>query len=159
MVSPIFSNKEVNLLHALRSRSTECKTNPKQKYIHTNLLCTLCETEADDQPHLMRCTEPFNKLKNLRELSQPQEGFAPKFKRNWEKIFDFFLGRLHFFWGRLYFYFIFLGRLHFCSSSFEVTFIFFFFFRLSSIFLGHLLFFIFCEVVFHFFIFLRSSSI
>ena len=62
MVSPIFSNKEVNLLHALRSRSTECKTNPKQKYIHTNLLCTLCETEADDQPHLMRCTEPFNKL-------------------------------------------------------------------------------------------------
>ena len=26
-------------------------------------------------------------IKNLRELSQPQERFAPKFKRNWEKIF------------------------------------------------------------------------
>ena len=100
-------------------------------------------------------------LTNLRELSQPQEGFAPKFKRNWEKIFDFFWGRLHFFWGRLYFYFIFLGRLHFCSSSFfEVTFIFFhFFFRLSSIFFrsssifyflwGRLPFFHFFEVVFH----------
>ena len=27
-----------------------------------------------------------NKQKNLRELSQPQEKFAPKFKRNQEKI-------------------------------------------------------------------------
>ena len=63
MVSPLFSNTEVNLLHALRSRSTECKANQKQKYVHTNLLCTLCEQEVDDQPHLMRCTELVNKLR------------------------------------------------------------------------------------------------
>ena len=34
--------------------------------------------------------------KNLRELSQPQERFAPKFERNQEK-FSFFLGRFNFF--------------------------------------------------------------
>ena len=55
MQSPIFSNEEVNLLHALRSRSTECKANFKQKYIHTNTLCTLCGDESEDQQHLLKC--------------------------------------------------------------------------------------------------------
>ena len=62
MVSPLFLNTEVNLLHALRSRSTECKANQKQRYIHTNLLCPLCEQEVDDQPHLLSCTEISNKM-------------------------------------------------------------------------------------------------
>ena len=43
--------------------------------------CTVCnlsvsEINDDDDLH-----------KNLRELSQPQERFAPKFKRNQEKIY------------------------------------------------------------------------
>ena len=33
MVSPIFSNEEVNLFHHLRSRSGECRANYKQKEI------------------------------------------------------------------------------------------------------------------------------
>ena len=34
LTSPLFSNDEVNLLHRLRSRMTECKANFKQKYVH-----------------------------------------------------------------------------------------------------------------------------
>ena len=56
MTSPLFSNEEVNLLHALRSRTTECKENFKQKHINSNLLCNLCKVENEDQPHLMRCS-------------------------------------------------------------------------------------------------------
>ena len=41
MVSPIFSNKEVNMLYALRSRATECRANYKQKYIHSNILYSI----------------------------------------------------------------------------------------------------------------------
>ena len=58
-----FNNEEVNMLHGLRSRSTECKANYKQKYLHTNLLCSLCEEEDEDQQHLLK----FKVLsKNLR---------------------------------------------------------------------------------------------
>ena len=55
MVSPIFANVEVNLLYALRSRATSCRANFKQKYIHTNILCTLCQLECDDQQHILQC--------------------------------------------------------------------------------------------------------
>ena len=55
MTCPTFTNDEVNMPHALRSRSTECKTNNKQKYIHSNLLCSFCSDENDDQQHLLRC--------------------------------------------------------------------------------------------------------
>ena len=51
----MFTNEEVNLLHALRSRSTECRANYKQKYIHTNILCTLCQLESEDQQHILQC--------------------------------------------------------------------------------------------------------
>ena len=37
IVSPIFSNEEVHRLHDLRSRSTECRANYKQKNIHTDI--------------------------------------------------------------------------------------------------------------------------
>ena len=50
MTSPIFTNNEVNLLHALRSRSTECKVSYKQKYVSSNLLCSLCKIE-----HILTC--------------------------------------------------------------------------------------------------------
>ena len=55
MTSPIFTNDEVNLLHALRSRSTECKVNYKQKYVGSNLLCSLCKIADEDQKHLLTC--------------------------------------------------------------------------------------------------------
>ena len=55
MQSPIFSNEEVNLMHAVRSRSTGCKANVKQKYIHTNTLCMLCGDESEDEQHLLKC--------------------------------------------------------------------------------------------------------
>ena len=55
MTSPIFTDIEVNLLHRLRSRSTECKENFKQKYIHTNIRCSLCDVENEDQRHLLSC--------------------------------------------------------------------------------------------------------
>ena len=38
MVSPLFLNEYVNQLHALRSRSTDCKNDYKQKCINSNLL-------------------------------------------------------------------------------------------------------------------------
>ena len=55
MTNPIFSNDEVSLLHALRSRSTECKVNYKQKYVGSNLLCSLCKIADEDQKHLLTC--------------------------------------------------------------------------------------------------------
>ena len=64
MVSPLFSNEEVNMLHALRSRSTDCKANFNQKYIQSNLLCPLCKTETEDQQHLMKCSVLMSNFKS-----------------------------------------------------------------------------------------------
>ena len=64
MVSPLFSNEEVNMLHALRSRSTDCKANFKQKYIQSNLLCPLCKLETEDQQHMMKCSVLMSHLKS-----------------------------------------------------------------------------------------------
>ena len=62
MVSPIFLNEEVNQLHALRSRTTNCKMNFKNKYRNDDFLCGLCNTENQDQPHLLRCNVLIRKL-------------------------------------------------------------------------------------------------
>ena len=56
-------NEEVNMLHGLRSCSTDCKANYKQKCLHTNLLCSLCEEEDEDQQHLLKCKVLLNKLR------------------------------------------------------------------------------------------------
>ena len=64
MVSPVFSNEEVNLLYALRSRATACRANFKQKYIHTNILCTLCQVECDDQQHILQCKVILDEYKS-----------------------------------------------------------------------------------------------
>ena len=71
MTSPIFNDIEVNLLHRLRSRSTECKENFKQKYIHTNIRCSLCDVENEDQRHLLSCRviQQYIRSKNKLELS------------------------------------------------------------------------------------------
>ena len=69
MLSSIFRNEEVNQLHALRSRTTNCKMNFKNKYNQDNLLCDLCCTENQDQKHLLRCKEIARKL-NSQQLTK-----------------------------------------------------------------------------------------
>ena len=64
LTSPMFSNKEVNLLHALRSRSVNVKCNFSSKY-KDNLSCPVClvESESDDQQHILNCTILNKKLR------------------------------------------------------------------------------------------------
>ena len=62
--SPIFSNIEVNMLHSLRSRTADCKMNFKQKFTHTNLLCSSCGCQNEDQPHLLACKTIKEHLKS-----------------------------------------------------------------------------------------------
>ena len=64
MVSPLFTNEEVIQLFALRSRTTNCKENFKNKYKEDDLLCNLCQKEKQDQPHLLRCEEIRRQLKS-----------------------------------------------------------------------------------------------
>ena len=84
MTSPIFSNEEVNLLHALRSRSTECKENFRQKYINTNLLCSLCQTENENQQHILTCTVLIEKFRS-ENLSIDQVEYENLFSNNVNK--------------------------------------------------------------------------
>ena len=49
MLSHVFSNEEVDILHALRSRSIDCKNNFKHKYTNGDLACLLCKQACDDQ--------------------------------------------------------------------------------------------------------------
>ena len=84
MQSPIFSNEEVNLLYALRSRSTECKANFKQKYIHTNILCTLCGVESEDQQHLLKCQVIKNNFKT-EEISNGSVKYEDIFSKDVQK--------------------------------------------------------------------------
>ena len=53
MTSPIFTNIEVNLLHALRSRMVNVKMNFKSKY--SDLSCSLCSAHEDNQPNVLNC--------------------------------------------------------------------------------------------------------
>ena len=55
MKSPIFSDEEVNTLHALRSRAIDCKANYKSMYKDEDFLCTLCRLENCDQKHILEC--------------------------------------------------------------------------------------------------------
>ena len=48
MLSPIFSNSDVNLLYALRSRSTECRVNFKQEYLQSAFYCQQCKQGYED---------------------------------------------------------------------------------------------------------------
>ena len=67
MTSPLFTNSEVDMLHALRSRCTDCRVNFKKKYIHTNLKCLLCGIEDDDQQYILTCTviQSYIQSKNI----------------------------------------------------------------------------------------------
>ena len=62
MTSPIFKNDEVNLLHALRSRSINVKNNFSS--LHRNdMSCPLCYTGIDDQQHILDCDVLKKKMK------------------------------------------------------------------------------------------------
>ena len=61
MTSPIYINDEVNLLHALRSRSINVKHNFSSKY-RNDMSCPLCSTGRDDQQHILDCSVLKNKL-------------------------------------------------------------------------------------------------
>ena len=56
MTSTLFSNEEVNILHALRSRSVDCKNNYRNLYKEDDLLCKLCAASICNQEHIMNCT-------------------------------------------------------------------------------------------------------
>ena len=79
MVSPVFLNEEVSMLHALRSRTTECKENFKQKYMHSDLLCLLCQNKNEDQQHLLKCSILKTKFKSEQLMVN---------KVNYENIFS-----------------------------------------------------------------------
>ena len=73
LLSPIFSNEDVNQLYALRSGTTNCKVNFKNKYINGDLLCDLCGKENQDQQHLLKCEVLLRKLKSKQMLNNCPE--------------------------------------------------------------------------------------
>ena len=92
MVSPLFSNCDVNMLHALRSRGTECKVNFKQKYQHTSLKCSLCGLEDEDQKHLLTCNVilKYWKSKNISVRKSDYEDIFSKDIRKQKEITTIF---------------------------------------------------------------------
>ena len=53
IVSPLFTNEEVSVLYALRSRMIRTKVNFPSN--HQSLACTLCQSHIDDQQHILHC--------------------------------------------------------------------------------------------------------
>ena len=84
MTNAIFSNEEVKLLHALRSRTTDCKENFKQKYLSSNLLCPLCNAENESQQHLLTCKAILSKLKT-EEITKEEVKYEHLFSSNVSK--------------------------------------------------------------------------
>ena len=78
MTSEMFSNEEVNLLHALRARYINVKANFSSRFLN-NMLCPLCKTERDDQPHILDCPvlkRKFKSTETLTDKNQYQDIFA-----------------------------------------------------------------------------------
>jgi hypothetical protein len=63
LLSPLFMNDEVNLLHSLRSRSVDCKNNFKNRYKEDDGLCQLCGEHIDDQKNILKCPEIIKRVK------------------------------------------------------------------------------------------------
>ena len=55
MKSPLFTNEEVSLLFAIRSRAIDCKINFRNKYNKDDLLCSVCQQEEESQIHILHC--------------------------------------------------------------------------------------------------------
>lgn len=84
MTSPIFTNDDVNFLHATRSRSLDCKINFRNKYINDDLLCRICKTEEEDQPHILLCKVLQSKLKS-EQLARGQVTYSDAFSNHFKQ--------------------------------------------------------------------------
>ena len=63
LISPLFTNEEVNTLYSLRSRSVECKNNFKNRYKEGDELCPLCDKHIDDQKNMLQCPVIIEEVK------------------------------------------------------------------------------------------------
>ena len=80
ITSPLFSDREVSLLFALRSKCVkECKANFRSHYPQ-DILCKFCdENEPDDQQHMLDCIE-LNKHIKSQELSKNKIEYSDIFE-------------------------------------------------------------------------------
>ena len=73
LTSEMFSDDEVNLLFALRSRAIDCKGNFKNKYKESNIICQFCKMEEDDQPHMLQCNVIRKNLRSTKVVEEKYE--------------------------------------------------------------------------------------
>ena len=73
MTSNIFTNEEVNLLFAIRSRAIDCKSNYKNRYKEDDLKCRICSEEEETQIHLLKCKVLNNEIKSKGVLTEQIE--------------------------------------------------------------------------------------
>ena len=73
VTSEMFSDEEVNLLFALRSRTVDCKGNFKSKYKDMNIICQYCKTHEDHQPHMLNCEMTKKRLKSTEMIKEKFE--------------------------------------------------------------------------------------
>ena len=71
--SPLFSNQEVSLLFALRSRYIDCKANFKSKYQNSDLSCRVCFKSEENQTHLLECDIINRELKSEDIINEKTE--------------------------------------------------------------------------------------
>ena len=69
----MLSDKEVNLLFALRSRTVDCNGNFKSKYKDMNIICQYCKIYEDDQPHMLKCEITRKRLKSTAMMKEKYE--------------------------------------------------------------------------------------
>ena len=81
--------KQKQLLFSLRTRSINVKTNYKNKYRHSNLLCTLCDDKlVESESHLLECKSTRTQLGNIGD-ARYEDIFSPEISRQ-EKITKIF---------------------------------------------------------------------
>ena len=79
MTSPLFTNSEVSLLFALRSKYVDCKANFRSKYRNTDLLCEYCSECEDNQQHILRC-KVLNKFLKSKDVVDENFEYNDLFK-------------------------------------------------------------------------------
>ena len=79
MTSNLFTNEEVNLLFAIRSRAIDCKSNYKNRYKEGDLMCRICSEEKETKIRLLKCKVLNNELN--------RQGGIKHFT-SWESIFS-----------------------------------------------------------------------
>ena len=82
ITSPMFSDSEVSLLFALRSKCVKvCKANFRSHFKYTHdMFCKFCnESKSDDQPHMLECKE-LNKHVLSDELAKHKVRYSDIFE-------------------------------------------------------------------------------